>query len=147
MTRFRWFVPLAVGLVLGATACGGDELAPGMTEELDAAYELVVAAVQDGDRSEALRALRSLTDVVEAGERAGTIDPNRAHEILAAADGVLVDLRLLPAPVATSPSASSTVEPSPSDGAEDEGSEEHGQGEAKGHDKENNGEGNGNGEG
>jgi hypothetical protein len=142
------------------TSCGGDALAPRAARDLAAGYDVLVTAVEAGDRVEARRYLRQLVRTVGELESAGAIDPGRADAILAAADDVSGDLRLLPAPspsVAPSPSPEPAT-PVPSNGGgegddernddeDDDGDgapgnsggkgngEGRGKGEAKGHDE------------
>jgi hypothetical protein len=104
------------GSVIVASAlasCGGDPLAPRATRELSAGYELLATTVEAGDRAEARSQLRRLMRSVDELQSAGAIDAGRAETILAAAEDVLADLRLLPAP-SPSPSPSAAPSPSPS---------------------------------
>ena len=152
MTMKRWLA----GSVIAAsalTSCGGDALAPRAARDLAASYDVLATAVEAGDRVEARRYLRQLVRSVAELESAGAIDPGRADEIIAAADDVAADLRLLPAPspsVAASPSPASSSPVPSDDGVEDDEADEDddgapgnsdgkgngkGKGEAKGHDK------------
>ncbi len=129
MTMKAWLAGSVVAASV-LTSCGGDALAPRAARDLAAGYDVLAAAVEAGDRVEARRYLRQLVRSVGELESSGGIDPGRADVILAAAEDVAADLRLLPAP---SPSVAPSASPAPAspvpsadDGTEgdDDGDEE-----------------------
>jgi hypothetical protein len=109
VTVRRWVAGCALAACVVAS-CGDDALAPRAARDLAADYELVATAVENGDRTEARRSVRTLVRSVHELEAAGVIDAERAEAIRSAVEHVLADLRLLPAP---SPSPSPSIEPSP----------------------------------
>ena len=139
----RWIAAGALALVVAS--CGGDAFTPRAARELSGTYELLVAAVDAGDRSDARRLLQDLIRSVDELRAGGEIEGDRADAIIGAATEVSSALRSLPAPI-PSPTTSASLYPSePSDpeedgdGGDEDGSpgnsEGNGKGKAKGHDK------------
>jgi hypothetical protein len=126
---------IALGIVaILASSCGGDELPAGLTASLQDRVASIRGFAEKGRPGLAQNALRNLVELVTARLDAGTIEEERAVEILEAAQVVADQLALLPRP---------SPESSPSPAEEDDGGEGNGD---KGKDK-GNGKGNGGGEG
>jgi hypothetical protein len=135
-------------------ACGADPgrtsaVAPRAERRLTAEFASIREAVEAEDRVAARSAVRDLQGSVADLQGAGLVTADRAGRILAAAQLVLDQLSLLPAPspsptVATSPTAAPSLTEDSDEVSEGHGSE--GDGESSG-DESNHGEGQGNGHG
>ena len=118
-------VTAALGLIVVLTSsCGGNDLPTGVASTLQDQVALIRHDAEVGRPGYARNHLNELVAMVKSRLDQGLIDPQRATEILAAADDVATQLSLLPRP---SPEAS----PSPS------AVEESGKGKGKDEDHDN----------
>ncbi len=154
MNASRVLAGLVAAAAILTGACGDDPgrtsaVAPRAERRLTTEVAAIREAVDAEDRVAARSAVRDLQGSVAELQGAGLVTVDRAGRILAAAQAVLEELTLLPAP-SPSPTVvpSQAAEPSPATDA-GEGAEEHGgegddesPGPESGH---GNGHGNGNG--
>ena len=125
---------VAAAALLGG-ACARGEIAPRAATRLENQVSRIRRAAEAGAPRIALTRLETLTATVQELLDRGKIDPDRALDILGAADEVRTQLALLPVGSGTSSSSTETPSPSPS---EEDGHGDHGKG--------NNGNGNGDGD-
>jgi hypothetical protein len=138
-------IAAATALAL-APSCAGEPTSVRAARDLEIAFSSIVEAVEAGDRAAAKQAVQQLVVSVDRWKGAQALDQDRADAILAAAEVVLNNLALLPAPLAT-PSADPPLhgadESEEGDSEEDDNEEEGGsegtpgedKGKKKGHDK------------
>ncbi|MGP4020022.1 hypothetical protein [Saccharopolyspora sp. 5N708] len=103
---------LLVALVVLLAGCGSQSTDPQVREQLIARVDAVKTAALHGDRGAAEAALGELNREIAAAQARGTLAPDNARTILAAADRVAEDVRTIPLPAPPAP-VIVTVTPNP----------------------------------
>ncbi|MCI2423918.1 hypothetical protein MOQ72_41615 [Saccharopolyspora sp. K220] len=105
---------LLAALVVLLAGCASQSADPQVRQQLIAQVDAVKAAALSNDRAAAEAALGDLNREIATAQAQGTLDPDDARAILAAADRVAEDVRTIPLPEPPPP-AVVTVTPDPPD--------------------------------